>query len=185
MTKFAIGLAITLACALAALGYVLTRPAPEPEVRTEIVYRDRTLTARDTVRQVVPETRILYRTEVRVDTVRVLVPTSLASAGRFYIAPTRPLSFAGRTATVTLFDPAQQRWEQQAYRVPRPRWGYSLSLTLTDDLLLSGLQPAASILARVRYRRLGVLIAPSVAISDTRTLTASARVGITITLASR
>lgn len=90
---------------------------------TKVVYRDRYIARRDTVTRDVPRTRIIYRRQT--DTVRVAYPVPVRDTVRLVgLVSDRPLRIRPGSVTLTVWRPDSLRYEQQVYRVPRPRWGF-------------------------------------------------------------
>lgn len=99
---------------------------------TEVVYRDRTITKRDTVyAEREPRTRIIYRTHT--DTVRVPVTAPRGLRIRGLISRT-PIEIRSRRAILTYFDPESSRWVQNIYTLPRARSGAYIAALYEYDL---------------------------------------------------
>jgi len=101
------------------------KPQPDPIVKTEVVYRDREITKKDTVTREVPVTRVIYQPVTLLDTVYVNVPDNVHD---FDIVMDRPLRFLGSDVLLTYYDPKTNRWQQDLYEMPERPWRYGLDL---------------------------------------------------------
>lgn len=90
---------------------------------TSTVYRDRYITKKDTVTIVKPVTRVIYKTEVVLDTVQVIKPQALQ---HFNLITPSPVNIHGRDVTLTYYDTGQQRFMQNVYQVKPDKWYYGL-----------------------------------------------------------
>lgn len=119
-----VGIVTLAVIATAVAAFFLTRRyAPRVVTQTDTQYVDRYITRRDTVTVERPTIRTVYRT--RTDTVRVevLVPADFAIRG---VIAAHPIRFNRGDVVLTYF--ADSSFVQDRYRIPRPAWGYSISV---------------------------------------------------------
>ena len=152
LTKSAawIGAGVLLLAALA-VGYQAGQwaaPEPPPQVQTDTVEVERTITKRDTVTETVPRTVVRYDTVTQVDTLMTQVPADMSIQG---VIPPSPVDIE-EEAKLTYYDTGAQRWTQNRYDIPQDRWHLWPAVEIRTTPL--GLQ--ASALANLRWRRVTV-----------------------------
>lgn len=122
---------VLAAAAVFAAGYGTgRRSCLPPSVKTDTLYIDREFTVRDTVYAPAPDATIIYRPAPATERECIDRPADLP---RFNLTPLKPLRFARGHAYVSIYNPRDRRWEQQAFRVPLRKWGYGLSAFAAVD----------------------------------------------------
>jgi hypothetical protein len=120
--------ALVLAFLLGVMSCVLWKgcegePPPAP---VRLVYRDRVIERRDTITVSRPEQVVVYRRVQDTVHVRIPVPSGDTLIAGVITIP-NPIRITPRRVTLTYFNPDSTRYEQRSYKVPKARFGHSLS----------------------------------------------------------
>ncbi len=117
---------IGLAVIFFGIGLLVTRlvwPRIHTVVETKIEYKDRPIAPRDTANAIAPEIRTFFlpgtETIIR-DT--IYVPMNFNRMG---VISARPITFRRGDVVLTYY--ADSSYVQDRFKIPRPRWGYSIS----------------------------------------------------------